>query len=151
MPHPAMQVAGLLMPEANSTTSESMTPFGPSMMGTADWDAALQTCNQVLCLDPHHLGALEVKAQALWFTGRYADLVTTTTQLLLINPLEPAYRMTRGMARIALGQLAAAQQDLAFAIQQSNSEGFRRQAQEALASLEAFRNGSPVADGPRLN
>jgi tetratricopeptide (TPR) repeat protein len=109
-----------------------------------NWSASLEACDRVLQDDPHHLGALEVKAQALWFAGRYDAVVAVTTQLLRLNPSEPGYRYTRGMANLSRGKFEDSRRDFEYAISQSDNESFRSQVREAMDSLTAWqlnRNG----------
>lgn len=88
--------------------------------------------------DPDHLGALEVLAQAQWFGGEYEAVIRTTSRLLRLNPHEPGYRYTRGMALISKGDLLRAAEDFRRAIQQSNNAGFRAQVAEALDAVEMW-------------
>lgn len=109
-----------------------------------NWPAALEACDRVLQQDPHHLGALEVKAQALWFAGQYDEVVKVTTQLLRLNPSEPGYRYTRGMANLSLGKFEESRRDFEYAISQSDNESFCAQVRDAMDSLAAWqlnRNG----------
>src|SRR5690348_11829950 len=68
------------------------------MMQAYDWQGAVKTCQQTLRQDPDHLGALELLAQAQWFGGQFDAVISTTSRLLRLNPSEPGYRYTRGMA-----------------------------------------------------
>ncbi|MBX3096145.1 MAG: hypothetical protein KF812_04730 [Fimbriimonadaceae bacterium] len=115
-----------------------------------NWSAALASCNEILALDPDHLGALEVKAQALWFGGQYDGVVAVTTHLLRLNPSEPGYRYTRGMANLSRGHFQDSRRDFEYAINQSDNEGFRSQVRDAMDSLCAWQDSpqgrpTPVA------
>jgi tetratricopeptide (TPR) repeat protein len=109
------------------------------MLQGYDWKGALESCREVLEHDPNHLGALEVSAQALWFAGRYEEVVETTNRLLRLNPLEPGYRYTRGMALMTMGQLSRAADDFRQAIAQSNNPHFILQVQGALLAIEEYQ------------
>jgi tetratricopeptide (TPR) repeat protein len=111
------------------------------MLQSYDWKGALESCREVLEHDPDHLGALEVSAQALWFAGRYEEVVETTNRLLMLNPLEPGYRYTRGMALMTMGQLARAADDFRQAISQSTNPHFILQVQGALMTIEEYQKG----------
>lgn len=111
------------------------------MLQSYDWKGALESCREVLEHDPNHLGALEVSAQALWFAGRYEEVVDATNRLLMLNPLEPGYRYTRGMALMTLGQLSRAADDFRQAIAQSNNPHFILQVQGALMAIEEYQKG----------
>lgn len=103
-----------------------------------DWDGTLADCEEVLREDPGHLGALEVMAQAQWFAGEFDAVIKTTTKLLRINPLEPGYRYTRGMALLSRGELMKAADDFRRALEQSEIPGFRAQVSEALDAVEIW-------------
>ncbi len=105
------------------------------MVQSYDWEGALDACSRVLRVDPDHVGALEVQAQALWFGGRFSDVVRVTTRLLHLNPYEPGYRYTRGMANLSLGDLAGASVDFQNAIEQSKDASFRAQVSSALEAV----------------
>jgi len=121
------------------------SPFADStartMLHGYDWKGALESCREVLEHDPDHLGALEVSAQALWFAGRYEEVVNTTNRLLQLNPLEPGYRYTRGMALMSMGHLGRAVDDFRQAIAQSDNPRFILQVQNALLAIEQYQNG----------
>lgn len=123
------------------------SPFADStartMLHSYDWKGALESCREVLEHDPDHLGALEVSAQALWFAGRYAEVVSTTNRLLMLNPLEPGYRYTRGMALMSMGHLSRAADDFRQALIQSDNPRFILQVQNALTAIEGYQKGSP--------
>lgn len=111
------------------------------MLHATDWKGTLESCRKVLEHDPEHIGALEVSAQALWFEGRFEEVVKTTSQLLMLNPDEPGYRYTRGMALMSLGKLTQASDDLRQALAQSKDARFRSQVQNALIVIEEFQSG----------
>ncbi len=121
------------------------SPFADStarnMLHSYDWKGALESCRKVLEHDPDHLGALEVSAQALWFVGRYDEVVATTNRLLMLNPLEPGYRYTRGMALMSMGHLVRAADDFRQAITQSDDPRFILQVQNALTAIEEYQRG----------
>lgn len=110
-----------------------------------DWQGALETCESTLRNDPDNLGALEVLAQAQWFGCQYAAVVTTTSRLLRLNPSEPGYRYTRGMAHLSLGDLLLAYEDFQTALAQSNNQDFRAQVAESLAALERWMADAPMS------
>jgi len=112
-----------------------------TMLQAYDWQGALESCREVLDKDPDHLGALEVTAQALWYAGRYEEVVRTTNRLLKLNPLEPGYRYTRGMAHMSVGRLNDAARDFQQAIVQSNDPRFLAQVRSALFAIEEFQKG----------
>ena len=112
-----------------------------TMLQAYDWQGALESCQEVLERDPDHLGALEVTAQALWYAGRYEEVVRTTNRLLKLNPLEPGYRYTRGMAHMSVGRLNDAAGDFQQAIIQSNDPKFLAQVRNALFAIEEFQKG----------
>jgi tetratricopeptide (TPR) repeat protein len=122
-----------------------VSPFADStartMLHGYDWKGALESCRKVLEHDPDHLGALEVSAQALWFAGRYDEVVLTTNRLLMLNPLEPGYRYTRGMALMSMGHLVRAADDFRQAITQSDNPRFILQVQNALTAIEEYQRG----------
>jgi tetratricopeptide (TPR) repeat protein len=111
------------------------------MLQSYDWKGALESCREVLEHDPDHLGALEVSAQALWFAGRFAEVVTTTNRMLKLNPREPGYRYTRGMALMSMGHLSRAADDFRQAIAQSDDPRFILQVQGALCAIEEYQRG----------
>ena len=115
-----------------------------TMLQAYDWQGALESCQEVLKRDPDHLGALEVSAQALWYAGRYEEVVRTTNRLLKLNPLEPGYRYTRGMAHMSVGRLNDAAGDFQQAIVQSNDPQFLSQVRNALFAIEEFQKGGLV-------
>ncbi len=108
------------------------------MTQSNEWHGALENCLEVLKADPNHLGALEILAQAQWYAGQYEEVIVTTTRLLRLNPLEPGYRYTRGMALLSQGDLKAATVDFRQAMSQSNSPTFCSQVSEALHAVESF-------------
>lgn len=120
------------------TLRKSRKELDRRMFQTQDWKGALQSSLEVLKVDPDHLGALEVLAQAQWYGGQYAEVIVTTTRLLRLNPLEPGYRYTRGMALLSEGDLKAATTDFRQAMRQSNSAAFCAQVSEALHAVETF-------------
>lgn len=142
-------VAGVT-PEALITGARDRSPrpapdadyLARTMLQTYDWQGALDSCREVLKQDPDHLGALEVAAQALWFAGEFEDVIRTTNHLLKLNPLEPGYRYTRGMAQMSVGELAAAADDFRQALLQSDDARFLSQVRNALTAIEEFQTGS---------
>lgn len=114
---------------------EGMVRF---MLQSYDWEGALQTCMEVLRRDPDHLGALETLAHAQWMGGRYKDVVNTTSRLLRLNPLEPGYRYTRGMAHMSQGDLALAADDFRIAMGQSKDPKFQSQVASALDAVNLW-------------
>lgn len=108
------------------------------MLHAYDWEGALKECREVLQRDPDHLGALETMAQALWQGGLYADVITTTTRLLRLNPHEPGYRYTRGMAHLSRGELYRAAEDFRTALGQSRDPRFRADVSSALNAVETW-------------
>ncbi len=52
-------------------------------------------CDQVLIRDPDHLPAIELKAKALWRSGRYPSALQCISQAIAINPKEPGYHFLR--------------------------------------------------------
>jgi tetratricopeptide (TPR) repeat protein len=107
-------------------------------MHVYDWEGAMESCQMVLRDDPDHLGALEILAQGQWFLGQYQAVIATTSHLLRLNPSEPGYRYTRGMAHLSRGELTRAQEDFLAAIAQSQDEAFRRQVAHSLAAVEQW-------------
>lgn len=103
-----------------------------------DWQDALRTCGEVLQNDPDHLGALETLAKAQWLGGQYKEVVATTNRLLRLNPHEPGYRFTRGMAYLSLGQLHRSAEDLRRAYVQSGNAAFKSQVASALDAVELW-------------
>lgn len=108
------------------------------MLQSFDWQNALETCRQVLQSDPDHLGALETMAHALWLGGEYQDVVRTTSRLLQLNPHEPGYRYTRGMAYMSLGELTRAAEDFRRALTQSRDPRFLAQVSSSLDAVELW-------------
>lgn len=106
-----------------------------------DWKGTLDNCNKVLEHDPEHIGALETSAQALWFEGRYEEVVKTTSRLLMLNPDEPGYRYTRGMALMSMGRLSQATDDFRQALIQSKDPRFQIQVKNAILVIEEFQSG----------
>lgn len=104
----------------------------------SDWKATLASCQETLEKDPDHLGALETLAQAQWFICKYDDVISTTSRLLRLNPSEPGYRYTRGMAHLSKGELSLAVEDFNFAISLSNNEDFKRQVAVSLQAVEKW-------------
>lgn len=108
------------------------------MLQGYDWEGAVDTCRQVLQGDPDHLGALEVLAQALWFGGQFDEVISTTSRLLKLNPHEPGYRYTRGMAHLSRGELLKAAEDFQMAIAQSTDQAFKDQVESSLNAVELW-------------
>lgn len=122
------------------------------MMQSFDWRGALEMCNEVLQDDPDHLGALETLAKAQWLGGQYKEVIHTTNHLLRLNPHEPGYRYTRGMALMSIGQLRRSADDLRFAFAQSKDIAFRDQVGSALQAVELWLSEEPVAGkGDRIS
>ena len=126
---------------ATALVSPLEDPTTRSRLHTYDWKDALESCREVLEHDPEHLGALEVSAQALWYAGKYKEVVETPNRLLKLNPLEPGYRYTRGMALMSMGQLTRAADDFRQAIAQSKNPRFVFQVQNALSAIEEYQRG----------
>jgi hypothetical protein len=120
-----------------------------TMLTSYDWEGALEACRRVLDGDPDHVGALETMAQALWYGGQFVDVVRVTTRLLHLNPYEPGYRYTRGMASLSLGDLSSAAGDFRQAASQSNNPGFRAQVRSALEAVETWQDGIGVSSTGR--
>lgn len=108
------------------------------MLQSFDWRNAMDSCQEVLRTDPDHLGALETLAQAQWLGGAFSDVITTTTRLLQLNPHEPGYRYTRGMAHLSLGELHRAAEDFRRAMDQSNNPAFQAQVASSLDAVELW-------------
>lgn len=109
-----------------------------TMLRNDNWQGAAQNCLEVLQGDPEHLGALEVLAQAQWYGGQFDQVIQTTSRLLRLNPHEPGYRYTRGMAHISKGELLAALEDFREALRQSNNPEFQAQVSDTLEAVEAW-------------
>lgn len=116
-----------------------------SSPATYDWQTTLEECRAVLRHDPDHLGALELLAQAQWFGGQYGDVVRTTSRMLRLNPLEPGYRYTRGMAHLSLGDVARATGDFRAALTQSKDPRFQAEVSRSLDAVERW-----ITDGGGL-
>ncbi|MCW5937236.1 MAG: hypothetical protein KIT11_08020 [Fimbriimonadaceae bacterium] len=86
---------------------------------------------------------METLAQAQWFGGLYDAVIKTTSRLLQLNPLEPGYRYTRGMAYLSKGELTRAHADFQTALRQSRNKEFRVQVQQSLDALERWMVDSP--------
>ena len=114
------------------------------MMQAYDWQGAMETSQRMLRTDPDHLGALEVLAQAQWFGGQFDAVISTTSRLLRLNPLEPGYRYTRGMAHLSKGELSLAYDDFRTAISQSDNADFQEQVAFSLHALERWMVESPA-------
>ncbi|MCU0317694.1 MAG: hypothetical protein MUC92_14020 [Fimbriimonadaceae bacterium] len=112
------------------------------MVANNEWKEAARECLTVLRADPDHLGALEVYAQALWFGSDFGQVVKVTSHLLRLNPHEPGYRYTRGMARMSLGALHLAAEDFRMALSQSRDEKFRSQVSQSLQAVELWMEDS---------
>lgn len=126
-------------PELGATSRRVSTWDGfmaQLMLDSYNWKGTLETCQSVLQDDPDHLGALELKAQALWLGGEYQEVINTTTRLLKLNPHEPGYRYTRGMAYLSQNNLAKAADDFRMAMDQSTDPGFQDQVAHALDAVE---------------
>lgn len=107
-------------------------------MQVYDWQDTLKTCQRTLQIDPDHLGALETLAQAQWFGGQFDAVISTTSRLLRLNPSEPGYRYTRGMAHLSKGSLALASEDFRTALAQSDNVEFKEQVAHSLHILEKW-------------
>jgi len=130
-------------PRGKGHASPTADSTARTMLQTYDWKGALESCREVLKQDPDHLGALEVSAQAQWYEGQFEEVVRTTNRLLKLNPLEPGYRYTRGMALMSMGHLSRATDDFRQAIAQSENPGFLQQVQNSLLAIEGFQRGGP--------
>ena len=118
------------------------------MMQSFDWQGALESCSEVLRDDPDHLGALETLAKAQWLGGQYKEVIVTTNHLLRLNPHEPGYRYTRGMAYLSLGQLRRSAEDLRRAYLQSGNPSFKSQVASALDAVELWlEEGTEIRKG----
>lgn len=117
------------------------------MMQAYDWQGALEKCQRMLSVDPDHLGALETLAQAQWHGGQFNAVIATTSRLLRLNPCEPGYRYTRGMAHLSKGELALAAEDFRMAITMSNNASFKEQVESSLHALERWMVESPSKPG----
>lgn len=124
-----------------------LTAEAHRLLRDSNWKAAIQTCQEVLAQDPKHLGALEVMAQAQWFAGDYEGVIESTTQLLHINPSEPGYRYTRGMAYLSKSLVSNARQDFLRAIGQSSDDSFCEQVTESLIALDSMTLGAQASAG----
>lgn len=107
-------------------------------MHAYDWQGAMETCQIMLSRDPDHLGALETLAQAQWFGGQFDAVINTTSKLLRLNPSEPGYRYTRGMAHLSNGDLLRAYEDFQYALTQSNNADFKEQVASSLDTVERW-------------
>lgn len=114
------------------------------MMQAYDWQGAMETCQRMLSADPDHLGALETLAQAQWFGGQYDAVIGTTSRLLRLNPSEPGYRYTRGMAFLSNGDLIRAYEDFQTALSQSNNADFKAQVASSIDTLERWMVEKPL-------
>lgn len=114
------------------------------MMQAYDWQGAMETCQRMLSRDPDHLGALETLAQAQWFGGQYDAVIGTTSRLLKLNPSEPGYRYTRGMALLSNGDLMRAYEDFQTAMSQSNNSEFKAQVASSIDTLERWMVEMPM-------
>lgn len=108
------------------------------MLQSYNWRGTLESCREVLQSDPDHLGALEMMAHALWLGGRFDEVISTTGRLLRLNPHEPGYRYTRGMAHLSKGNLYKAAEDFRTAMTQSKNPAFLAQVSSALDALEKW-------------
>ncbi|MDK3161028.1 hypothetical protein QPK87_31390 [Kamptonema cortianum] len=108
------------------------------MLQSYDWEGALESCQRILQFDPNHIGALETLAQAQWQGGQFENVVRTTSKLLQLNPYEPGYRYTRGMAYTGLGRLTLAAQDFRTAMDQSHDPRFLSQVAHSLDAVEIW-------------
>lgn len=115
-----------------------------AMIQSFDWEGTLEVCNEMLRDDPDHLGALETLAKAQWLGGHYKDVIYTTNRLLRLNPHEPGYRYTRGMAYLSMGHLRRSADDLRMAFAQSKDVAFRNQVSSALDAVELWLAEEPV-------
>lgn len=114
------------------------------MMQAYDWQGAMESCQRLLSRDPDHLGALETLAQAQWFGGQFDAVIGTTSKLLKLNPSEPGYRYTRGMAFLSNGELWRAYEDFQTAIAQSNNAEFKAQVASSIDTVERWLAEMPA-------
>lgn len=121
-----------------------------ALLKSQEWARAKDACAAILALDSEHLGALEVRAQAEWFCAQYSEVIETTTQLLRLNPSEPGYRYTRGMAFLSKGELVRARSDFQYAFHQSTDEKFRDQVATALDTLDEWQGRRSMSDVPAV-
>ena len=98
----------------------------------------LESCRQILEKDPNHLGALEISAQALWYEENFEEVIKVTTRLIRLNPHEPGYRYTRGMAHLSVKNLKSAETDFKQALLQSQDFHFCEQVRRSLNALEVW-------------
>ena len=98
----------------------------------------LENCRQILEKDPNHLGALEISAQALWYEENFEEVIKITTRLIRLNPHEPGYRYTRGMAHLSVKNLRQAETDFKQALVQSQDFQFCQQVRRSLSALEIW-------------
>lgn len=73
-------------------------------MRTANWNAVVGYCRQILKRDHSHLPAMEMLAKALWRLQAYAELLSTVRALVALNPYEPSYHSLLGTTLQCLGR-----------------------------------------------
>lgn len=125
-------------PQARERTLVWQSGILDSMVQSFDWQGAMEMCLEVLRDDPDHLGALETLVKAQWLAGQYREVIATAGHLLRLNPYEPGYRYTRGMALMSIGQLRRSAEDLELAYTQSKDATFKTQVASALAAVELW-------------
>lgn len=121
-----------------------------SMVQSFDWRGAMEMCREVLQDDPDHLGALETLVKAQWLAGQYQDVIHTAGRLLRLNPYEPGYRYTRGMAYMSIGLLRRSAEDFELAYAQSRDAAFRSQVASALQAVELWLGDELPATTPQV-
>lgn len=68
----------------------------------------LRLTEKILASDADHVGALEVRAHALWAVRDYLQTVVVTDRLILLNPFEPGYYSLKGAALQGLSRYGEA-------------------------------------------
>jgi tetratricopeptide (TPR) repeat protein len=124
--------------QATEVGASQTSPGAEDMLQIEDWRAAIESSRRILQADPDNLGALETLARAEWFGGDYDAVIATTSRLLRLNPLEPGYRYTRGMAHLGKGELSRAYDDFTTAIAQSGDEEFKAHVASSLDAVERW-------------
>jgi len=139
------------MNRVSITTSEatlqkvSPTWCGPDLARRRLWPKALEAAEEVLHSDPHHLGALEVRAQAYLGFGRFEELFVELRTLVRLNPHEPAYDIWRASALQSMGKMPEAMSALARGYSRTKDKTLKRKIVIELELLAEFVQ-SPTKD-----
>lgn len=132
---------------ASEATKQKVSPTwsGPDLARRRAWPEAFAAAEEVLRADPQHLGALEVRAQAMLGLGQFEELFVELRTLVRMNPHEPAYEIWRASALQSMGKVSEAISALARGYSRTKDKSLKRKIVIELELLAEFVQG-PTKD-----